>query len=177
MAAYLGWYHEFWSSTVPERFLVPVQSSLTSLSLGGDVYTITGTFNINDRYFPQLMSLKLRHMVFSKFHAVEAFVVKHKATLRGLELEDNGIDLEDVAYYWTEVWERFQTELTLLEKLVVRKTDCTAGRCCQPYIRLDAWIFKIEETAREQKEDADALEKLQATVELRNPPTAWTVSG
>jgi hypothetical protein len=39
-----------------------------------------------------------------------------------------------------------------------------------PYIRPDMWLFKIYKEGREQKEDVDALEKLQATVELGNPP-------
>jgi hypothetical protein len=103
------------------------------------------------------------------FHAVDNFIIKHRATLRRLELEDNGINTTD-DYYWSNVWERFQIELTVLEKLVVHRTDYIGVRCCQPHIWLDgSWIFEIYDEGREQKEDADALEKLQAMVELRKP--------
>jgi hypothetical protein len=177
LAAFLHWHEEFWGSTVSERFLVPAQSSLTSLSLGGDEYIgDTGVLDINACYFPQLTSLRLRRIVFSMFHAVDDFIIKHRATLRRLELEDNGINTTD-DYYWSNVWERFQIELTVLEKLVVHRTDYIGVRCCQPYIRLDgSWIFEIYDEGREQKEDADALEKLQATVELRKPLTVSAVS-
>ncbi|KIM89985.1 hypothetical protein PILCRDRAFT_812780 [Piloderma croceum F 1598] len=172
LSVWLGWFHEFWPSTAPERFLVPALSSLTSLSFGGDEYI--DNFNFDACYFPRLTSLKLRGIVFSMFHTIDDFVIKHGATLRRLELEDNGMDSTD-DYYWSEVWERFQTELAVLEKLVVHRTDYVGERCCQPYIRLDDnWIFKIYDEGREQKEDADALEKLQAAVELRKPLT-WSV--
>jgi hypothetical protein len=101
------------------------------LSLGGDEYIgDIGTFDINACYFPQLTSLKLRRIVFNMFHAVDDFVIKHGATL---ELEDNGINTTD-DYYWSNIWEQFQTELTVLEKLVHRKyrSDCIGVRCCQP---------------------------------------------
>jgi hypothetical protein len=162
----LDWFHEFWPSTALESFLVPALSSLTSLSFGGDEYI--SDFDFDACHFPRLTSLKLRHIVFSTFHAIDNFVIKHGATLRRLELEDNGMDSTN-DYYWSNVWERFQTELTVLEKLVVHRTDYVGERCCQPYIRLDGgWIFEIYDEGREHKEDADALEKLQAAVELRN---------
>ena len=48
-----------------------------------------------------------------------------------------------MSYYWSNVWEQFQTKLTLLKKLV-HMTDYVEGWCCQLYIWLDrGWIFEI----------------------------------
>jgi hypothetical protein len=171
----MDFYIAFWSEVIPTRFLVPACSSLTSLSLGGDQYIgFPDGFEINDHYFPQLASLTLHHFVFGWTQAAD-FVVKHKATLRRLELRDCGFDLEEDAImpphdddYWSDVWERFQAELVVLEALNVHRTSDVYTRSSQPYIlRKGGWIFNTSEQRREQEEDADALERLQATVELR----------
>ena len=47
------WNKQFWFSTIPTRFLVLAQSSLTSLSLGSDEYIgPIDEFDINDHHFP-----------------------------------------------------------------------------------------------------------------------------
>ena len=56
----------------------------------------------------------------------------------------------------------------MLEELNVHRTDDMYTRSSQPYIsRNGEWIFNTVEQRREQEEDADALERLQATLELR----------
>jgi hypothetical protein len=89
-------------------------------------------------------------------------------------VRDCGFDLEaDLlpfhrGYYWSDVWERFQDELVLLEELNVHRTGDVYTRSSQPYIsRNGGWLFNTVEQRREQAEDADALERLQATLELR----------
>jgi hypothetical protein len=150
----MSWYEAFWSSTVPERFFVPSQASLTSLSLGCNEYIPNE--DINKHYFPQLVSLKLRRFC---WFDIDDFVIKHKAMCPSFSQ----------VQYWSEVWEKFQTEMTVLEDLVVVRTDCVEGRRSQPYVRLDgSWVYFVYEQGREQKEDADALDRLQATVVLRN---------
>jgi hypothetical protein len=182
LASILHAYKAFWSSVIPTRFLVPACSSLTSLSLGGDQYIgIPDGLEINDHYFPQLTSLTLHHFIFG-WTQPDDFVVEHKATLRQLELRDCGFDLREELlpfredYYWSDVWERFQNELVLLEELNVHRTDDAYTRSSQPYIsRNGGWLFNIVEQRREQEEDADALERLQATLDLRktSPEHDW----
>jgi hypothetical protein len=176
------WNKHFWFSTIPERFLVPAQSSLTSLSLGSDEYIgPIDEFDINDHCFPHLRSLKLRRFVFG-WYDVPAFVIKHKSTLRSLELHGNGMYLDwnsDANQpYWSDVWKQFQVELTNLEELVVRRSGYAYSNCdSQPYVQLDGmWSFDTLDLEREQEEDAEALGKLQASVELRRPqrPRAFT---
>jgi hypothetical protein len=177
-ASILHSYEAFWSSVIPKRFLIPARSSLTSLSLGGDQYIgFPDGFEINNHYFPQLTSLTLHRFIFGWMQAAD-FVIKHKATLRRLELGDCGFDLDEEDFlpsdndddrYWSDIWERFQAELVVLEELNVNRTGDVYARSSQPYIsRNGGWIFNTSEQRREQEEDADALERLQATVELRN---------
>jgi hypothetical protein len=166
-------YRDFWSSVIPTQFLVPAHSSLMSLSLGGDRYIgCVDWLELNDHHFPQLTSLTLHHFIFG-WNEVADFVVNHKATLRRLELRDCGFILREGAAiplddYWSDVWERFQAELVVLEELNVHRTGGVSTRSSQPYIsRIYGWTFKIVEQRREQEEDADALERFQATVEFR----------
>jgi hypothetical protein len=178
------WNKHFWFSTIPKQFLVPAQSSLTSLSLGSDEYIgPIDEFDINDHCFPHLRSLKLQRFVFG-WYDVPAFIIKHKSTLRSLELHGNGMyfdcDFSSDANqpYWSDVWKQFQVELTNLEELVVRSSDyANSDYDSQPYVRLDGmWSFDTLDLEREQEEDAEALGKLQASVELRRPqrPRAFT---
>ena len=127
------WNKYFWFSTIPTRFLVLAQSSLTSLSLGSDEYIgpIDG-FDINDHHFPHLRSLKHRRFVFG-WYDIPAFIIKHKSTLRSLELHGNGMYLDwetsDANQpYWSDVWKQFQVELTNLAELVVQPTICSTTR-------------------------------------------------
>jgi len=173
LASILQSYQHFWSSVIPTRFLVPARRSLMSLSLSGDQYIgFPDGFKINAHHFPQLTSLTLHHFIFG-WIPVADFVVNHKATLRRLELRDCGFVLHEKESllhdgYWSDVWERFQVELVMLEELNVHRTGGVSTRSSQPYIsRNDGWIFNIIEQQREQEEDADALERLQATVEFR----------
>jgi hypothetical protein len=177
------WNKHFWFSTIPKQFLVPAQSSLMSLSLGSDEFVgPIDEFDINGHCFPHLRSLKLQHFVFG-WHDVPAFIIKHKSTLRSLELHDNGMYLDlgssdTNRSYWSDVWKQFQVELTNLKELVVRRSDYANSDCdSQPYVQLDGmWSFNTLDLMREQEEDAEALGKLQASMELRRPqqPRAFT---
>ena len=73
--------------------------------------------------------------------------------------------------YWSDVWKQFQVELTNLAELVVQRSDYTYSGCdSQPYVQLDGmWSFLTLDLEREQEEDAEALGKPQASVELRRP--------
>ena len=141
--------------------------------MGGDQYIgMPDGFKIKKHYFPQLTSLTLHHFIFGWTQA-DDFVVKHRATLRRLELRDCGFILPEPEVIppdkcWSDVWERFQAELAVLEELNVHRTDGVSTRSGQPYIsRTYGWTFEIVEQRREQEEDADALERFQATVEFR----------
>ena len=101
---------------------------------------------------------------------VPGFIIKHKSTLHRLELHDNGMFHDDDSDanppYWSDVWKQFQVELTHLEEIVVQRSD-NPGWDSQLYINLDG--LHTLELDREVEEDAEALKKLQASVELRRP--------
>jgi len=117
----------------------------------------------------------LQRFVFG-WHDVPGFIIKHKSTIHRLHLHDNGMylnedSLDDDQPYWSDVWKQFQAELLNLKELVVRRTDYVDSDWnSQPYIQLDGeWSFYTLEHEREQEEDAEALERFQASVELRRP--------
>ena len=112
----------------PEQFLLPAQR-LTSLTLNIDqAYGYIPCLNITGIYFPHLITLSLRHMLFchpdQALHDMEDFSVRHKARLETLVLDACAMYLDEWTsrppHTWSDVWNRFEFELDNLMDLVVR---------------------------------------------------------
>jgi hypothetical protein len=167
------WYNAFWQSIIPERFLVPAESSLTSLSLGSDVLVgpIDG-FDINDYFFPRLSSLKLSHFLFC-CRPVDEFILKHKATLQKLELRNCEMYISHSSaspMRWSDVYNNFQAQLTELEELIVGtstwRKELHDLLYCETGDGADFYQVELEE--EESAKDAAALGELRAAVASRN---------
>ena len=169
------WYNAFWQSTIPKRFLVPAESSLTSLSLGSDVLIgPIDEFNINHYFFPRLSSLKLSHFLFC-WCPVDEFILKHKATLQKLELRNCEMYVSHLSArssapprHWSDVYNNFQAQLTKLEELMVVTSTWRNEFHGLLYSEMgDESDFYQVELEEESEKDATALEELRAAVASR----------
>jgi hypothetical protein len=120
--------------------LPPANPSLKSLvihSPQGLYHSLTT--HLSSFHYPSLEHLALGNIVFDQTPSVdglEEFVIRHKDSLRRLELRScasyvEGSPIEARARRWSSIWQRWMTELTGLEEIVVDSDS-------QGYVMLDA---------------------------------------
>ncbi|KAI9453703.1 hypothetical protein BJY52DRAFT_804074 [Lactarius psammicola] len=80
------WCH-FWGTFFPRMILAPTQHSLTELTLYSDIDVgASSGLSLAGLHFPHLCALSLCRLVFEPSVGVEAFILRHAATLTRLEL-------------------------------------------------------------------------------------------
>ncbi|KAI0703408.1 hypothetical protein BC835DRAFT_1021874 [Cytidiella melzeri] len=109
----------FWTEMIPERFLEPAHSTLTTLSLFTD--QPVGQFppiDLSWLRFPHLTTLSLNGFMLNEQRLVEDFVVRHGRTLEHLVLDTCSIHIGGVEdtppRTWANVLQRFVEKLTVL---------------------------------------------------------------
>jgi len=118
--------------------LPPSNSSLTSLVL----HSPQGPYHslktqLSSFHYPSLTRLVLGNIIFDQTPStdgIEAFILRHKDSLRRLELRSCACYVTGSAIgarRWSNIWQQWTTELTALEELVVDGDS-------QGYVMLDA---------------------------------------
>lgn len=115
----------FWGITAPVQILQHARC-LTTLALNIDPdYGFIPCLDVQPLHFPLLTSLSLCHFLFGHSgqgpHDLDDFVVRHKMTLRSLTLDSCPMLFDEWGpeLLWSEIWQRFQTELENLDYLAV----------------------------------------------------------
>ncbi|KAH7922918.1 hypothetical protein BV22DRAFT_1131047 [Leucogyrophana mollusca] len=154
--------------------LPPSNATLSSLVLRSPLGLYhSPTSQLASFTYPSLQSLVVENIVFD--HAspdgVEAFIMRHKNTLRKLELRScaSYVASESTPVgQWTGIWERLCTELTNLEELVVDSGS-------QGYARLDPILGYIPHTkldSERAEEDMKAFQEFHTLIRARKYHTA-----
>ena len=111
----------------PRDHLPPSHSQLRSLTLRSP----RGLFHTHDLcphglFYPNLTTLSLENIVLgrpSSSGGMISFILSHKSTLRKLELRSCPVIISDCATdslrYWSQIWDRFATELSDLTDLTL----------------------------------------------------------
>lgn len=146
--------------------LPPSNATLKSLVLSspqGPYHSLAT--QLSSLHYPSLESLVLENIVFDQTPSpdgVEEFVLRHKSSLRRLEMRSCssyvGSPSSD-ARLWSNIWQRWATELTSLRELVV---DGDSG-----YVVLDAewgYINYKPITTLTAEADSSSLQMFQDTV-------------
>lgn len=113
----------------PLDFFPPAGSPLTTLDFGSP----RGMFHIpvmdfEEFRYPQLIHLSLDHVSSKSSSSPDslfAFILRHKATLRKLELHSCFLQVEDIngadEEFWSHIWDKFSKELTQLSDLRINQ--------------------------------------------------------
>ncbi|KAJ7062349.1 hypothetical protein C8F01DRAFT_128332 [Mycena amicta] len=165
---------DFWETSMAH--IVRSATNVTSLTLKSDQDTgASPALSFEGTFLPNLTSLSLTKFAFepsSPASDVALFIVKHKATLRRLELHDCTIDGgEDEVYLrpWHTILRLFEEELIPLKEFILKNTTVDKGASPLAYTRLDpGWGYHIFSEFSGADQDAAALESLLAVVESRN---------
>lgn len=118
----------FWQHSLQAGILFPTQATLTSLVLASDLHVSLFAFDLKSLFFPRLETLSFRGISFSLFRGgvpfttMERFIVRHRGTLKHLELHKCTIVRTSSSFRsWREVWLHFAAELDMLRELVVNE--------------------------------------------------------
>lgn len=118
-------YSWFWSEMIPERFLEPMQPTLTTLSLFTD--QPVGQFPAVDLSwlrFPHLRKLSLNGFMFNEQRLIEDFIVRHGRTLTHLTLDTCPIHIGGAQGApprpWSAILSRFTSKLSTLLNFEIR---------------------------------------------------------
>lgn len=115
---------DFWSSFCPRMILAPAQHSLTELTLHSDIFLHASSgMSLAGLHFPRLCALSLRNFDFDPPVGVKPFILRHAATLGGLELlacKLTHLGPFTALGLWETIWDQFAEELI---SLVVLRID------------------------------------------------------
>lgn len=172
----------FWSTTMQRRILAPSSASyLTCLSLHSDhEFGILPQFTFSELCYPLLDTLSIRGAFFADSVGIEDFIVRHRGTLRSLELRFCKIYCDDDVpdRFWSQVWSRFAKEL---DRLTVFKAEEEMDMVEMPgymirYAYFDAGVGYIPIFNMVPADDV-ALDTLKVVVASRSntyrPPTMF----
>jgi hypothetical protein len=117
---------EVYSHTIPQGFLFPTQSSLTSLTLIAD-QPVEFWLKFDNLFYPHLTSLTLSGFIFDGTHDrstdIDGFILRHHGTIRELHLSMCPMYLGALPIValarWADFWRKLQ-ECHHLERIVVR---------------------------------------------------------
>ncbi|KAA1475451.1 hypothetical protein DENSPDRAFT_932366 [Dentipellis sp. KUC8613] len=118
----------FWSHTMQHRLIPPpgLASPLTSLTIHSDRQAgILPVFDFSQLTYPHLASVSLKYIVFNDSTGVVDFLIRHKSTLRSLELRTCMLTMlhwrpgNRPNPSWAQVYTRLADELTELTELQV----------------------------------------------------------
>ncbi|EPQ52964.1 hypothetical protein GLOTRDRAFT_131248 [Gloeophyllum trabeum ATCC 11539] len=155
-------------------FPAPVHSNLQSLCLRSPGLTVgyAPVIGLDILTFPHLTGLELVNLAFGRDTSTERFILRHKATLRRLEVIDclmvcNELEVvgrkEDNRWEmprtWEDTFDGFRKELGCLQEIEV--WEYGYGRY-KKYLLLDVKVYREQEDA-----DAAALQELESVVKRR----------
>ena len=154
---YRNSFREFWAFTIPNQFLSPAQSTLTSLTLHSDELVGVGNYHIE---CPHLEFMSLSRLVFVFQAADEVDFISRQRCLTRIELR-SCIVLHQFtsAVLWSHIWKRIGENLKSLEYLEVDFAQ-------NPYIHVPGHP-NGGETDGVLQEDETSLQTLQAALHSR----------
>ncbi|KAG1737471.1 uncharacterized protein EDB91DRAFT_477718 [Suillus paluster] len=149
----------------------PTLKSLVLRSPQGAYHSLTT--RLSSFHYPSLESLVLENIVFDHMpsaNGMEEFVLRHKNTLRRLELQSCACYIPDSstdARRWSTIWHRWAAELTSLTELVVnsdghRYVLLDADRGYMPHGPVSTMAFEDDSSSLQMFKDSIAAD--QATV-------------
>ena len=170
---------KFWITFCPRMILAPMQPSLTELTLHSDFLLgpLSG-LSFTGLHFPHLCALSLRNLFLQPSVGVEAFILRHAASLARLELLECKLPAYDTLplppsnldpapppshYCWDSIWDRFAVELTALVALNIEDPNCS-------YVSSYFMIVPFLDSVRQSRDATDlaALERFHAVVAARS---------
>ncbi|KAI0267379.1 hypothetical protein BC834DRAFT_1040688 [Gloeopeniophorella convolvens] len=160
-----------------------LSSSLVSLTMHHAVLrSADAPVPLIDVHLPYLEYLSLQRIYFWSSEGVEAFILRHSATLTDLQIFLCPMVLSTSIYPahplasswrpWADVWEKFATEFSALKRLVISECRDSRGR---PVEDLSEWyyinpfgagVLSVDEG--DAARDAAALKRLHDAVEARS---------
>ncbi|KAH7910963.1 hypothetical protein BJ138DRAFT_1007585 [Hygrophoropsis aurantiaca] len=149
--------------------LPPSNSKLSSLVLRSPMGLYhSPASQLSSFTYPSLQSLVVENIMFDHVSSdgVEAFIARHKHSLRRLELRSCASYVAGDSTgnaHWSAIWERLRSELTNLEELVVDSGS-------QGYARLDptlGYIPHIKLDSERAEDDMKAFQEFYAFLKTR----------
>ncbi|KAG1752116.1 hypothetical protein EDB19DRAFT_1672037 [Suillus lakei] len=143
----------------------PTLKSIVLRSPQGAYHSITA--RLSSFYYPSLESLALENIVFDHTpysDGVEEFVLRHKDTLRRLELQSCACYVPDSSTdvrQWSTIWQRWAAELTSLTELVVNNGEHRyvlrdANRGYIPHEQVSALVYEEDSSSLQVFKDSIA---------------------
>ncbi|KAF7296674.1 hypothetical protein HMN09_01076200 [Mycena chlorophos] len=172
----------FWQTTIPQ-IIQSAGESLTSLTIASDlnIGAVSGPamdfgFEEDDGLFlPHLAHLALENFVFEPSGETgdpALWIVRHKPTLRRLELRNCTIDGGEEMYYerrWDAVFKLFEEELEQLREFVFSNPSDEGVPFVYTYVDPSWGYASVDDPEdRNEEDDGIALRSLLAVVEARN---------
>ncbi|KAI0267381.1 hypothetical protein BC834DRAFT_75508 [Gloeopeniophorella convolvens] len=160
-----------------------LSSSLVSLTMHHAVLrSADAPVPLTDVHLPYLKYLSLQRIYFWNGEGIEAFILRHSATLTELRLFLCPMVLSKSIYpanpptpswrLWTDVWEGFATEFNVLEKLVTSECRDSLGLMVED---LSEWYYAspfgagvLSVNEGDAAGDAASLKRLHEVVEARS---------
>lgn len=161
---------DFWGTLFHRLVLSPTQHTLTELSLDSSMPVgASAGQSFAGLHFPYLCALSLRNIVFEPPIGVEAFILRHGATLSRLELITCKLPIDEVSNstHWEHIWDNFSAGLTALVALRVDKSgsDSSEHQYVSSAPGVPYWVMHVPEL--DVADDA-ALQRFYVTVAARS---------